>query len=63
MFFFIFPGHYMSWSDDKIALGWLEKCGLQIRTFKSIFINPDVDMFADNLEPDYHDLYVLCFKS
>jgi hypothetical protein len=58
----IFPRHFMAWHNDQEALDWLEKCGLSIEQQKSVFVKPEVDLFADQLAPDYHDLYILGSK-
>lgn len=58
----IFPRHYMAWQSDQEALNWLAKCGLTVEQQKSVFVNPEFDLFADQLNDDYHDLYALCSK-
>jgi hypothetical protein len=58
----IFPRHYMAWHSDKQAREWIENCGLLIKQQKAVFVNPVVDLFADQIAPDYHDLYTLCVK-
>lgn len=57
------PGHhFMAWASDLEATTWLETCGLKIEHMKSVFVNPKVDLFADLLAEDYHDIYMLCSK-
>ena len=58
----IMPIHYMAWHSDQEALDWLAKCGLIVEQQKSVFVNPEFDLFADQVEPDFHDLYALCSK-
>jgi len=58
----IFPRHYMAWQSDQEALNWLAKCGLTIEQQKSVFVKPKVDLFADQITSNYHDLYTLCSK-
>ncbi len=58
----IFPRHYMAWATDDMAIEWLQKCGLQIKQQKNVYVNPKIDLFAKTLSPDYHDLYALCYK-
>lgn len=58
----IFPRHFMAWYSDQEALDWLAKCGLVVEQQTSVFVNPEFDLFADQLAPNYHDLYALCSK-
>ncbi|MCK4609096.1 MAG: hypothetical protein KAT71_06420 [Gammaproteobacteria bacterium] len=58
----IFPRHYMAWKSDAEAEEWLKKCGLKIEQQQNVYVNPDIDLFAKQLSPDYHDLYALCSK-
>jgi len=58
----IFPRHFMAWHSDQEALDWLTKCGLTVKQQKSVFVKPEVDLFADQLTSNYHDLYALCSK-
>ncbi|MGD9152832.1 MAG: hypothetical protein PVG30_04130 [Gammaproteobacteria bacterium] len=52
----------MAWYSDQEALDWLTKCGLVVEQQTSVFVKPEVDLFADQLTPSYHDLYALCSK-
>lgn len=58
----IFPRHFMAWHSDQEALDWFTKCGLIVEQQKSVFVNPEFDLFADQLALNYHDLYALCSK-
>jgi len=58
----ILPYHYISWGSDEEALQWLDNLGLQIKLKKSVYINPNVDLFAEQLSSKFHDLYALCIK-
>lgn len=58
----IFPRHYMAWATQEAGKRWLEVCGLKIEAQEKIFVNPKVDLFADQIDPNYHDLYALCTK-
>lgn len=58
----IFPRHYYAWEDDQSGLAWLEKCGLIIEDYKNVFVNPEVDLFSEELGANYHDLYAFCRK-
>jgi len=58
----LFPRHYKAWETDAEGKKWLESCGLSIELQEKIFVNPKVDLFADQIDPNYHDLYVLCNK-
>lgn len=59
----IFPRHFYAWHTDEEAINWLGECGLKIEEQRSVTVNPEVDLFADQLAPDYHDLYALCTKN
>lgn len=58
----IFPRHYMAWATQEVGEKWLETCGLKIEAQRKVFVNPKVDLFADQIDSDYHDLYALCTK-
>jgi len=58
----ILPYHYISWNSDQTALKWLENCGLQIKKKKSVYVNPKIDLFSEQLGDKFHDLYTLCIK-
>lgn len=58
----LFPRHYLAWENDKEGIDWLKQCGLQIKTQKNVFVNPEVDLFAEQIASNYHDLYTLCEK-
>ena len=58
----LFPRHYMAWQTGEEGKSWIESCGLEIEAQEKIFVNPEVDLFADQIDPNYHDLYMLCSK-
>ncbi|MBN2689246.1 MAG: hypothetical protein JXR42_01380 [Gammaproteobacteria bacterium] len=58
----IFPRHYMEWLGDRDARLWVEGCGLKIEKEQSVYTKPEVDLFAKQIDPKYHDLYFLCSK-
>lgn len=59
----LFPRHYIAWLNDMDAYNWLERCGLTVLDKKSVWVNLEVDLFAEQLGEDYHNLIVLCSKS
>lgn len=58
----IFPRHYMAWESDDIGIKWLQDCGLKIELQKNVYTKPEVDLFAEQIDPNYHDLYTFCSK-
>lgn len=56
------PVHYITWFTPTSAMAWLENCGLEIVENQVIPINPEVDLFAEQLNFDYKTLMVLCRK-
>lgn len=58
----IIKAHYMAWDSDEDAMSWLNSCGLRIIESQSIWINPNVDLFAEQLGQDHHNFIVLCEK-
>ncbi len=58
----LFPRHYLAWKNDKEGIEWLKHCGLSVKKQKNVFVNPKVDLFAEQIISNYHDLYALCEK-
>lgn len=58
----IIPVHFMAWKDNEEAERWLNDCGLRIIEGKSIWVNPEVDLFAEPLGNEHHNYIVLCEK-
>ncbi len=58
----IFPRHNIAWSNNNEAISWLEEAGLCINHLEEIFINPEVDLFADRLGTSFHNLVILAQK-
>jgi len=56
------PVHTISWNTDKEAIEWLENCGLVVNNFKKVYINPEVDLFAERLDEEFYNLIVECSK-
>ncbi len=53
------------YADEKISLEaakWLKHCGLSVIADKEVYVNPKVDLFAENLDYNMYDYYVLCSK-
>lgn len=58
----IVPVHYITWHTPETAFHWLENCGLSIVESRLIPVNPEVDLFAEQLNFEYKTLMVLCTK-
>jgi len=58
----IIKAHYLAWESDQEATRWLEKCGLKILKHKNVWVNPAVDLFAEQLGSSHHNFMVLCRK-
>lgn len=56
------PAHTISWDSDKEVIDWLKKCGLEVRYSKRVYINPEVDLFAEQLDKEFYNLIVECIK-
>lgn len=56
------PVHTISWNTDKEAIEWLDKCGLKVNNSKKVYINPKVDLFAEQLDEELYNLIVECTK-
>lgn len=57
------PLHTISWDAEQDAITWLEKANLQIIDKKRVFVNPEVDLFADQFEKKFYNLIVSCQKN
>ncbi len=58
----IIPRHFIAWETEKEGVEWLKKCGLKVDSSKVIFVNPKVDLFAEQISLRYCNLMVLCSK-
>ena len=47
----------------KEAKEWLNKCGLNIKESKKVYVNPKVDLFAEQMNKGFHNLMVVCRKN
>ncbi len=56
------PVHTISWNTDKEILDWLGKCGLKINNSTKAYINPEIDLFAEQLDEEFYNLVVECGK-
>lgn len=56
------PEHNMFWKDAIHALDWVKESGLSIKKYVEIEMNPDLDLFAKFLHPDFKELLVLAQK-
>lgn len=59
----IFPRHTIAWETHIEAQEWLAQCGLAIVFEKNVYVNPNVDLFAEQLTPDYCNYITLCKKT
>jgi len=58
----IVPCHYIEFKEKKSAIKWLKEVGLKVEKSKEVFVNPEVDLFAINLDEKFYNLIVLCNK-
>lgn len=58
----IIPQHYIAWHTSAEAEGWLRKCGLKVIKSENVYVNPEVDLFAEQLNFNYCNYIVLCEK-
>ena len=58
----IIPRHFIAWETVDEAMDWLDKCGLIVEAHEQVFVNPDIDLFAEQLGEDYCNLIILCAK-
>ena len=56
------PSHNISWKTEKEAINWLKIYGLKVGYRKKVYINPSVDLFAEQLKDEFYNLVVLCSK-
>lgn len=59
----IVPMHYIAWDSDVAAQRWLQECGLDVIEQRKIYVNPEVDLFAEQLDFHCTNIVVLCQKS
>lgn len=58
----ITPEHYYEWKTLSEAVEWTNKCGLKILKGHQIFVNPKVDLFAEQHNFEYSSYLMLCNK-
>jgi len=58
----IFPRHHMAWETNEEANAWLNKCGLTPIFYKNIYVNLEVDLFAEDLGSEFNNYVLLCKK-
>ena len=56
------PSHTISWNKGEEAIWWLNNCGLEVKNSDKIFVNSNVDLFAEQLDKEFYNLIVLCEK-
>lgn len=54
--------HNICFTSSDQCIRWVEDCGLQISRHEDIQINREVDLFAQKLHPQYHELLILAHK-
>ena len=54
--------HTINWDTEEEAIKWLEDSGLKILDSDKVFINPDVDLFAEQIKEELYNLIVICKK-
>lgn len=58
----IFPRHTIAWINDGEAISWLKNAGLEIDHTELVYVNLEVDLFAEQLGKSFHNLIILCHK-
>ena len=56
------PVHTISWKSNEEVKKWLNGCGLKINKEKEVYVNPKVDLFAEQVDKEFYNLIVLCNK-
>ncbi|MFA6158766.1 MAG: hypothetical protein WC763_04075 [Candidatus Paceibacterota bacterium] len=56
------PEHNIFWKSTEDALGWVRGHGLEIRGWSEIRMNPDLDLFAKHLHPEFKEILVWAQK-
>lgn len=58
----ITPEHCYEWKTVEEAIEWTNKCGLKILKGHQIYVNPKVDLFAEQHNFAYSSYLMLCNK-
>lgn len=58
----LIPMHSIAWETVQDAHSWLENCGLTILYWKQVRTNPEVDLFASDIEEGFVNYIALCCK-
>ena len=53
------PEHHMFWKNITHALEWVAQGGLLVKKYSEIKMNPELDLFAKFLHPDFKEILVL----
>lgn len=56
------PVHSISWNTDQEIRDWLNFAGLKILLEKKVKVNPEVDLFAEQVNFSFVNLIVVCEK-
>ena len=54
--------HTIAWETEKQSIKWLEDGGLVVEDSEKVFTNPEVDLFAEQIEGGLYNLIVRCRK-
>jgi len=54
--------HTIAWETDDEAIKWLENSDLIIKDKDKVFINNEVDLFAEQIQKEFYNLIVRCEK-
>ncbi|MFA6036638.1 MAG: hypothetical protein WC748_00790 [Legionellales bacterium] len=57
------PSHFIEWKTNEDAVSWLDCCGLRVIISDMVHVNPEVDLFAEQLDYNLCNLFVLCEKN
>lgn len=58
----LIPMHSIAWQTVKEANLWFKKCGLHPLSWKQVQTNPNVDLFASDVEKGFINYIALCHK-
>lgn len=57
------PEHNMFWRDTEHTLSWIKESGLSVKKYFEIQMNPELDLFAKFLHPDFKEVLILAQKA
>ncbi len=56
------PSHYIEFREKEAAIKWLDHVGLKVDDSRDIYVKPEVDLFAVDIDVSFFDYFVLCSK-